>query len=97
MHEDTLFHIFVIFTGSAALATVALYARQALLVSYIILGVIVGPDALGFVSDTDIIEGIASVGIIFLLFLLGLNLEPQDLVKMFSKTTFLTVYHSVVF
>ena len=36
--DPILFTIFLIFTGAAALATVALYARQALLVSYILLG-----------------------------------------------------------
>jgi len=67
MHTDPIvFHIFVIFTGSAILATLALYARQALLVGYIVLGVIVGPSGFAIVKDTSIISGIAQIGIIFL-------------------------------
>ena len=41
--DPVLFTIFLIFAGAAALATAALYARQALLVSYILLGILFGP------------------------------------------------------
>lgn len=40
MNSDPLvFTFFLIFFGAAVLATLALYARQALLVAYIVLGV----------------------------------------------------------
>jgi len=98
MHTETVFfHIFVIFTGSAILATLALYARQALLVSYIILGIILGPSGFAIVKDTAIINDIAHIGIIFLLFLLGLNLQPQDLLHTVRKTTVLTLISSFLF
>ena len=57
MHQDIVFTIFLIFTGAAVLATVALYARQALLVVYIVLGVLLGPSVLGLVTDPDLIGG----------------------------------------
>ena len=66
-----MFSIFLIFTGAAVLATVALYARQSLLMAYILLGAIVGPAGFGMVDDPRLIEDIAPVGIIFLLFLLA--------------------------
>lgn len=98
MHTDPIiFYIFVIFTGSAILATLALYARQALLVAYIFLGIIVGPSGFAMVSDTSLISSIADIGIIFLLFLLGLNLQPQDLLQMLRKTTVLTLLSSLAF
>jgi Kef-type K+ transport system membrane component KefB len=99
MHADDLivFHIFVIFTGSAILATLALYARQALLVGYIIWGIILGPSGFAIINDIEIITNIAEIGIIFLLFLLGLNLQPQDLLHMLRKTTVVTVISSFIF
>ena len=98
MHTDSIiFHIFIIFTGSAILATLALYARQALLVGYIVLGIIVGPSSLAIVTDTSLINDIAQIGIIFLLFLLGLNLQPQDLLHTMQKTTIITVVSSFLF
>ncbi|BAP55728.1 sodium/hydrogen antiporter [Thioploca ingrica] len=95
--DSIVFHIFVIFTGSAILATGALYARQALLVGYIVVGILLGPSTLAFVEDISVINGISHIGIIFLLFLLGLNLQPQDLLHMLHKTTVVTVVSSLVF
>ena len=95
--EHIIFHIFVIFTGSAILATLALYARQALLVGYIVLGIIVGPSSFAIVTDISLINDIAQIGIIFLLFLLGLNLQPQDLLHTVQKTTVITVVSSLFF
>ncbi|MGU9956532.1 MAG: hypothetical protein ACNYPI_02465 [Arenicellales bacterium WSBS_2016_MAG_OTU3] len=41
--DSVLFSIFLIFTGAAVLATVALYLRQAMLIAYIVLGAALGP------------------------------------------------------
>ncbi|MGA8261274.1 MAG: cation:proton antiporter [Arenicellales bacterium] len=89
--------MFLIFAGAAVMATLALYARQALLVGYIALGVLVGPYALGWVSDTNVIQDIAQIGIIFLLFLLGLNLHPQKLIHLLRETTLVTLSTTLLF
>lgn len=92
-----IFSLFLIFTGAAVIATLALFARQALLVAYIALGALLGPSALNLVSDQAIIADIANIGIIFLLFLLGLNLEPDELKKLFSETFVVTSVSSMLF
>ncbi len=98
MHTDPIvFYIFVIFTGSAILATLALYARQALIVGYIIWGILLGPSCFAIVANTSLINNISQIGIIFLLFLLGLNLQPQDLLRTMRKTTVVTVVSSLIF
>ena len=98
MQQDPIvFTIFLVFTGAALFATVALYARQSLLVAYIVLGALLGPSALGLVSDPELIRSISEFGIMFLLFLLGLNLQPQELWRMVSKTTQVTVFSSLAF
>ena len=85
MGEQSIeFSIFLIFTGAAIFATVALYARQAMIVAYILLGLIFGPWCLGLVNDDDLISDIANIVIIFLFYLLGLDLLPQQLWQMFS-------------
>ncbi len=95
--DSIVFHIFVIFTGSAILATFALYARQALLVGYIVWGIVLGPSGFALISNTDVVNDTAEIGIIFLLFLLGLSLQPQDLLHTLRKTTVVTVISSLVF
>jgi Kef-type K+ transport system membrane component KefB len=67
------------------LATVALYTRQPLLVAYIAVGCILGPYGLKLVSDADLLSEIAEIGIIFLLFLVGLDLQPSKLKNMLGE------------
>jgi len=98
MAEDNiLFSIFVIFSGAAVIATLALQARQSLIVAYIALGIGFGPWGLGLIRDVGMVREIGHVGIIFLLFLLGLNLKPQDLLHMLRKTTLVTVISALLF
>ena len=98
MHgESILFTIFLIFTGAAVMAGLALYARQSMLVAYIVLGVLVGPWGLGLVEDVATAQGIGEIGIIFLLYLLGLNLHPQKLARMVRKATVVTLASCLAF
>ena len=91
------FSIFLIFTGAAILATLALYARQAIIVAYIVLGVILGPWGLGLVDDPELIADISHIGIVFLLYLLGLDLFPQELWKMLGEALWVTLLSSLIF
>ncbi len=95
--HSIVFSVFLIFTGAAVLATIALYARQSLLVAYIFLGMLLGPHSLRLVRDVELLQDLSHVGIVFLLFLLGLNLHPQNLLRMFSKATLVTLISSTVF
>ncbi|MGV6859093.1 MAG: cation:proton antiporter domain-containing protein [bacterium] len=95
--HDIVYHLFLIFAGGAILATFALFARQALIVAYILLGIALGPSLLNLIPDTQLIAKIADVGVIFLLFLLGLNLHPQKLFKLFQRTLLVTLISSFVF
>ncbi len=98
MQQDPIvFSIFLVFTGAALLATLALYARQSLLVAYILLGVVLGPWGASLIPDPGILQQAAHIGIIFLLFLLGLDLQPQDLLRTLRKSTWVTLVSSVVF
>jgi Kef-type K+ transport system membrane component KefB len=85
-----VFTFFLVFTGAAILATLALAARQSLLVAYIGLGILLGPWGLNLVADAAPVSESAHVGIMFLLFLLGLDLTPQDLAQSLRKTTLVT-------
>ena len=76
---------FLIFAGAALVASAALYTRQPLLVAYIIVGAVLGPHGLKLVSDPDLLSEIAEIGIIFLLFLVGLDLPPNKLKNMAGK------------
>src|SRR5215468_6211562 len=82
MHVGIVESFFLIFAGAAVLAAAALYTRQPLLVAYIAVGGIAGPHGLGWVSDSSMVTEISEFGIIFLLFLVGLDLQPSKLRNM---------------
>ncbi len=98
MHEGDVFYtIFLIFAGAAIFSTLVLFTKQSLLVAYILLGAALGPCGLKLVYDVSTIQQVGNIGIVFLLFLLGLNLQPQNLVHMLGQVTWIAVISSILF
>ena len=91
------FSFFLIFTGAAVFASLALYTRQPLIIAYIALGACIGPYGLSLVTDLDLLTDIGHVGIIFLLFLLGLDMQPQALWVTLRKSVVVAVFSSCIF
>lgn len=98
MHDNVVFYtIFLVFAGAAVFATLVLYTKQSLLVAYILLGAALGPWGLRLISDLTAVQQVGEVGIVFLLFLLGLHLQPQNLVHMLKKVTWIALLSSLLF
>jgi Kef-type K+ transport system membrane component KefB len=66
-----------------ALAGYILAARinQSAVVGAIILGIIIGPSLLGLITYTDFVKGIAELGAIVLLFVVGLEFKIKDILR----------------
>ncbi len=88
---------FLIFSGAAVLASIALFTRQPLLIAYIALGAIIGPHGSAWVTDVKLLAEIAEFGIIFLLFLLGLDMQPKALLATLKKATVVALLSSLAF
>jgi len=98
MHtESVIFSFFLIFTGAAILATLSLYFRQPLLLAYIVLGALLGPFGLAWVVDTNLLADVSHIGIIFLLFLIGLDMQPSHLLQMLKKGSMVAFISSLAF
>jgi len=98
MHDVSIVNsFFLIFSGAALMASIVLFTRQPIIIAYIILGALIGPFGLNFVSDAALLSEIAEIGIIFLLFLLGLDMQPSNLIRMLKKATFIALASSVAF
>jgi Kef-type K+ transport system membrane component KefB len=91
------FSFFLIFSGAAIFASIALYTRQPLIIAYIALGAAIGPYGMSMVTDLNMLSGIGHVGIIFLLFLLGLDMQPQALWSTLRKSTVVALFSSAIF
>jgi Kef-type K+ transport system membrane component KefB len=95
--DPLIFSFFLIFSSAAVLATIALYTRQPLIVAYIAIGVILGPSGTSLIDDPALINSIAKIGIIFLLFLLGLDMQPSKLGNMLKNALLVGIASSVAF
>lgn len=97
MMHGIIFALFLIFTGAALVSTAALMTRQSMLVAYILVGMALGPWGLSLIRDSGFITQVGDIGIIFLLFLLGLNLPPQKLWRMLRKISWVGIASSFIF
>ncbi|MBN2103573.1 cation:proton antiporter [bacterium] len=95
--DSIIFELSVIIVGAAALGTLFLFAKQPLLIAYIAIGFAVGPNGLSLIRSTDHIAQIAHFGVILLLFIIGLNLQPVKFVRLFRRTALLTLGTSILF
>lgn len=68
---------------SVAVGFVAIKLRQPLILSFIIVGIIAGPDFLNWLTSTSEIEVLATFGVTLLLFIVGLKLD-LNLIKSFG-------------
>lgn len=97
MDHSLFFSFFVIFTGAAVLATFSLYTRQPIIIAYVALGLICGPSGLKLVNDPQLLSEISHIGIIFLLFLLGLDMQPSSLIHVLKKASLVAIISSFIF
>ncbi|REG79417.1 cation:proton antiporter [Marinomonas pollencensis] len=97
MDASIVHSFFLIFGGAAVVASIALYTRQPMIIAYIALGVLFGPSALSLINEPKLMDDMSHVGIIFLLFLLGLDMQPSHLINMLKKASWIALLSSVAF
>jgi Kef-type K+ transport system membrane component KefB len=88
--ESLLSDLGVVLVGAAILSYLAVLLKQPIIIAYIICGIIVGPWGIGWIKQAEFIETISHIGVTLLLFLAGLCLHPQKLIKLFKETSLVT-------
>ncbi|MGB2936877.1 MAG: cation:proton antiporter, partial [Phycisphaerae bacterium] len=53
--------------------------RQPHVVAYIVAGVLLGPSAIGIVHDADVMSRLGSIGVVLLLFFVGMEIDLHGL------------------
>ncbi|RBP80646.1 cation:proton antiporter [Marinomonas rhizomae] len=97
MEASIVHSFFLIFAGAAVVASIALYTKQPMIIAYIALGVLFGPSALSLIHEPKLMDEMSHIGIIFLLFLLGLDMQPSHLINMLKKASWIALLSSAVF
>lgn len=78
----TILQDLVVVMVIAAAVTIVFYRlKQPVVLGYLLAGVLVGPHLLGFIRNTESIDGLAELGIIFLMFAVGLEFDLKKLRK----------------
>lgn len=86
-----------IIVGAALLGTLFLYTRQPIILAYIAIGMLAGPHGLSLISDHQLIAQLAELGVMLLLFILGLHMQPAKLWLLFRRVALLTSLSSLLF
>src|SRR6185312_17337746 len=82
VHESPLIAILVIGLGLAfVFGTAANRLKLSPLVGYLLAGVAIGPFTPGFVADSALTLQLAEIGVILLMFGVGLHFSPKDLMS----------------
>ena len=76
-----LVHLVTALGAALVGAAIALAVRQPLIIGYVLAGVAIGPFTPGIIGDTDATAQLAEVGIIFLMFVIGVQLSLRELVR----------------
>ena len=71
----------VLFAVSAAIAYLCYRLGLVPIVGFLIAGVIIGPNSLGLVHDRELVDMLAEVGVILLLFTIGLEFSLEKLAR----------------
>ncbi|HTD65811.1 MAG TPA: cation:proton antiporter [Candidatus Limnocylindria bacterium] len=74
-HDQLLNDLALCVVVAWGFAVVAKLIRQPLIVAYLLAGVLVGPVGLGWIADREAIATISELGLIFLLFMIGLEID----------------------
>jgi len=76
-----LVHLVTALGAALVGAAVALRLRQPLILGYILAGVAIGPFTPGIIGNTETIADLAEIGIIFLMFVIGVQLSLRELIR----------------
>ncbi len=79
MENNFLLAIFVLLAASVVLVPLAKIAGLGTILGYLAAGILIGPYGLGLVTDSEAIHLAADLGVVMMLFLIGLEIQPREL------------------
>jgi Kef-type K+ transport system membrane component KefB len=90
-HGKVLLALFIALLAAKLAAELFERIRQPAVVGEIIAGIVIGPSVLSLVQPTEVLDALAEIGVIFLLFTVGLETRPSDIFKVGRTATLVAV------
>jgi CPA2 family monovalent cation:H+ antiporter-2 len=81
-HYQLLRDLLVLFGFGTLIAVLLQRARQSTIVAYLLTGILVGPSGLGLITNRDAIELMAEIGVVLLLFTIGIEFSLGKLARL---------------
>jgi len=91
-----LLELFLMFAAGKLLAELCERVRQPAVIGELLAGVLIGPSLLGWVHPSELTHGLAEIGAIFLLFSVGLEIQPKSLLRVGGTASLVGVSGVVV-
>jgi len=85
METNLLLAIFVLLAAAVLLVPLFKWLGLGTILGYLAAGILIGPYGLALVSDSEMIHNVADFGIVMMLFLIGLEVDPSELWRMRNK------------
>jgi len=95
-HGKTLIALFIVLVAAKLMAELFERLRQPAVVGEVLAGMLIGPALLNWVQPSEVIETLAEIGAIFLLFTVGLETRPSDIFKVGGRALLTAVLGVVV-
>lgn len=92
---DLAFAMLVVFGSAKLLAEVAERLSLPGIVGGLVAGVLIGPSGFGLIKYDDLLHALAELGVMFLLFQVGLHIKTSDLIKV-GRTAMLVAVLGVI-
>lgn len=93
---ELIFQLSIVIIVTAILSIILELSKQPLLIAFIFSGLIIGPQGLGLITSNLFFEAIGQIGIILLLYLIGLELKTKIFSGTFGKGSLITLISSAV-
>jgi glutathione-regulated potassium-efflux system ancillary protein KefC len=84
--ESVVFELSVIIISTATLCFIAELTKQPLIVAYIAAGFLLGPYGLNIIHATEFFTALSQIGIVLLLYLIGLELKPEKFAETLKRS-----------
>lgn len=82
MNEHYLFNVFIYLASASIMVPLASRFKLGSVLGYLIVGILIGPFGFNLIGNSEHIMKFAEFGVIMMLFLIGLELEPKKLWKL---------------
>lgn len=79
MDGGLLHSVFIFLAFTCLIVPLSKWAGLGPVIGYLVAGVLIGPFALGFISDPTTILHFSEFGVVMMLFLIGMELQPREL------------------